>query len=645
MAKTKTITKIQFRRGTDEDRKKITLADGEPGWVTDSTERALYIGDGVTKGGIKIFTEGTANISSGSTGSMAYYDGVTSISDAHWIYTDYNNGSPVLNIGHGTTANTTSLKINGTLKIPTNAVDGYVLTSNPTGDCYWAAAAGGSGGGQWSTVTAGINYTETGKNVGIGTSTPTKKLEVVGAIKASAGLWASALNLETKNTVTGTVTGGFNVYGSGGYLGVELRGTSNGSYIDFANDLTTDFDARIAHMGSTAVAGVSSALAIRGTSLVPGAVKVGINTETPNCDLTVNGCISASGTIYGVGASTKTLLNTQIDVIAWWGVIDNLLDQTIPIVAGNTSVTIPTGYGPGGSSIIDMSGIPGDATEVCIAASYYIDDFSGSPSNAFLWWEYRHGSSDDWKTMIGNKVARGEYNSNNSSGSLWIPLDGSGQLNFRLHSNGLPTTSVDALSLKILGYAQRTAPAASSGGSATLGTKQDLSGNQYADFTGIPDSATQINIMVIGADISSNLDWYSIFCQIGDSGGLETTSYTSESWNSTAAASFHGLEKYRTNDTGFQVNTNLGNNATDKTTGIMCIRLQDAVTNTWIAEWRFTQSNSSASTPQYPVTGAGWKSLSGPLDRLRIALLPENHTSPAANMGVFSVGTVNISYI
>ncbi len=456
MAKTKTITKIQFRRGTDEDRKKITLADGEPGWVTDSTERALYIGDGVTKGGIKIFTEGTANISSGSTGSMAYYDGVTSISDAHWIYTDYNNGSPVLNIGHGTTANTTSLKINGTLKIPTNAVDGYVLTSNPTGDCYWAAAAGGSGGGQWSTVTAGINYTETGKNVGIGTSTPTKKLEVVGAIKASAGLWASALNLETKNTVTGTVTGGFNVYGSGGYLGVELRGTSNGSYIDFANDLTTDFDARIAHMGSTAVAGVSSALAIRGTSLVPGAVKVGINTETPNCDLTVNGCISASGTIHGVGASTKTLLDNELYVFkssSGGTAVDPTASGLIfNLKAGDSSITITE---PGeAAGTLDMSGIPAGATEICLFAS--IDTRTNTDSD--FRWEYKHATGTAWHPLVRSQNGPGYPN----SGTCWVPLDSSGELSVRLKNDtGTSSGVTDDIALQIIGYAKTSAPGSS----------------------------------------------------------------------------------------------------------------------------------------------------------------------------------------
>lgn len=39
---------IQFRRGTTQKRQAYVLADGEPGWDGD----ALYIGDGVTPGGL-----------------------------------------------------------------------------------------------------------------------------------------------------------------------------------------------------------------------------------------------------------------------------------------------------------------------------------------------------------------------------------------------------------------------------------------------------------------------------------------------------------------------------------------------------------------------------------------------------------------
>jgi len=45
------IVKIKIRRGSDTDRKKITLDLGEIGYVTDVASRRLFVGDGSTKGG------------------------------------------------------------------------------------------------------------------------------------------------------------------------------------------------------------------------------------------------------------------------------------------------------------------------------------------------------------------------------------------------------------------------------------------------------------------------------------------------------------------------------------------------------------------------------------------------------------------
>ena len=42
--------KIQFRRGTENDRKQTVLANGEPGWSP--AEKQLFIGNGTAPGGI-----------------------------------------------------------------------------------------------------------------------------------------------------------------------------------------------------------------------------------------------------------------------------------------------------------------------------------------------------------------------------------------------------------------------------------------------------------------------------------------------------------------------------------------------------------------------------------------------------------------
>lgn len=48
------IVKIKIRRGTDAERQQITLDNGELGYVTDTDSRRVFIGDGVTKGGVPV---------------------------------------------------------------------------------------------------------------------------------------------------------------------------------------------------------------------------------------------------------------------------------------------------------------------------------------------------------------------------------------------------------------------------------------------------------------------------------------------------------------------------------------------------------------------------------------------------------------
>jgi len=57
---TVSVVKIKVRRGTDNDRRQITLDVGELGYVQDAASRRLFVGDGSTKGGnpagMKLYT-------------------------------------------------------------------------------------------------------------------------------------------------------------------------------------------------------------------------------------------------------------------------------------------------------------------------------------------------------------------------------------------------------------------------------------------------------------------------------------------------------------------------------------------------------------------------------------------------------------
>lgn len=96
------------------------------------------------------------------------------------------------NLGVGTSSPTEKLEVNGKIKsselqLTFNPLDGYVLTSDASGNASWQAIPGGGGGGadnDWTVSGNNMLAIPTG-NVGIGTNNPAEKLEVVGKIKAS----------------------------------------------------------------------------------------------------------------------------------------------------------------------------------------------------------------------------------------------------------------------------------------------------------------------------------------------------------------------------------------------------------------------------------------------------------------------------
>jgi hypothetical protein len=81
-------------------------------------------------------------------------------------------------------------------KMPTGASNGYVLTSDVSGEGTWQIAPTGIGGSGTEsympkftnpTTLGNSNIYETGGNVGIGTTTPTEKLQVAGTIHSTSG--------------------------------------------------------------------------------------------------------------------------------------------------------------------------------------------------------------------------------------------------------------------------------------------------------------------------------------------------------------------------------------------------------------------------------------------------------------------------
>ena len=148
----------------------------------------------------------------------------------------------------------------------------------------------------------------------------------------------------------------------------------------------------------------------------------------------------------------------------------------------------------------------------------------------------------------------------------------------------------------------------------TLSTEQATTSGTSIDFTGIPSWVKRITVMFDG--VSTNGTSIPII-QIGDSGGVENTAYTS-------TASY--IATQTTFSTGFGLAQSQAD--TDTFFGAVTLTLQDA-SNTWVQTGLCTK----VGTMQF---SAGHKALSATLDRVRLTTV--NGTD------AFDAGSINIMY-
>jgi hypothetical protein len=109
--------------------------------------------------------------------------------------------------------------------------------------------------------------------------------------------------------------------------------------------------------------------------------------------------------------------------------------------------------------------------------------------------------------------------------------------------------------------------------------------------------------------------------QIGDSGGIENTSYVGSALTSGGAGGAFTTGYGLTKDTG----------STSLTTGVAVIALLNASTNLWTYSFCGAYPNDNTM-----VWGGGYKSLSATLDRLRLTTVNGTDT--------FDAGSINILY-
>jgi hypothetical protein len=141
------------------------------------------------------------------------------------------------------------------------------------------------------------------------------------------------------------------------------------------------------------------------------------------------------------------------------------------------------------------------------------------------------------------------------------------------------------------------------------------------DFTGIPSWAKRVTVMFDG--VSTNGTSLKTI-QIGDSGGVEITGYTS------GAANGASTNTYATSTSSFVLS--VVNNSTAAETMSGAVTLINLTANTWVLEGSFVMST------VYGVGNfvSGSKTLSGTLDRVRVTTVNGTDT--------FDAGSINILY-
>ena len=153
-----------------------------------------------------------------------------------------------------------------------------------------------------------------------------------------------------------------------------------------------------------------------------------------------------------------------------------------------------------------------------------------------------------------------------------------------------------------------------------LGTMVATTSGTSIDFTGIPAGVRRVTLNLVG--VSANASSVHLI-QIGDSGGVETSGYLGSGRNAAQQANFtqaFGLAGTVDSTPAVAVQH-----------GTMTLTLANASTFTWVSTWQGGRSNEAV-----VLDGAGSKSLSAVLDRVRLTTV--------SGSAVFDAGSMNITW-
>jgi hypothetical protein len=150
-----------------------------------------------------------------------------------------------------------------------------------------------------------------------------------------------------------------------------------------------------------------------------------------------------------------------------------------------------------------------------------------------------------------------------------------------------------------------------------LGTEQASTSGTAIDFTSIPAGTKRIIIMLVGVSTDGTQE---LLIQLGDAGGVETSGYLSATNDETTT---------NTSTAGF-ILENAGGTAQIRQ-GVIGLFLEDSANFTWVCSSNINESNSGDA-----FAGAGSKSLSAELDRVRI--------TTTGTPDDFDAGAINIQF-
>lgn len=156
------------------------------------------------------------------------------------------------------------------------------------------------------------------------------------------------------------------------------------------------------------------------------------------------------------------------------------------------------------------------------------------------------------------------------------------------------------------------------GGTVISGTAVASTSGTSIDFTSIPSWVKRVTVMFNGVSTNGTS---AFLIQLGDSGGIENTGYISTSSGMVNAANYTP----QSSTAGYIVGSF---NAADITSGLTVITNIDG--NSWVS------SHTTKNATNIVIYGAGDKTLSATLDRLRITTVNGTDT--------FDAGSINILF-